>query len=395
LRPAPTPRHDDPPAAEDDATPTLPFYVGAFLGPFGGGVVAVLIPQLRDAFHTSTGVVAASVPVYLVPFAVLQLVSGTLGERWGRRRTVRTAYGAYALTSVAAAVATGVATFMIARAAAGVANAFLTPLLLAGLADATPPKRLGRSVGTFAAVQTAAVAMAPLCGGLLGAIDWRLVFLVPAVVALVLAKVPPSGEPRASGEKPPRLRALVTRRVVLVCTAIFAASASVVGLSFLVALHVADHFGVGSIARGFVLAGFGLAGMVAGRAAGRAVDRFDRVPVVIVGAVGSGVLVATLGVAPGVAVLTAIWTSCGIGMALILAPLNTLSVEIVPENRGGAASVVSAFRIGGTAAAPLLWLPVYHVTPWLGFAGAGTLAAASALPVLPLRRAPRPAADSA
>ena len=378
-------------AAEADATPTLPFYIGAFLGPFGGGVVAVLIPQLRDAFDTTTGVIAAAVPVYLVPFAILQLISGTLGERWGRRRTVRTAYGAYALTSAAAAVATGVATFMVARALAGAANAFLTPLLLAGLADATPARRLGRSVGTFASVQTAAIAFAPLCGGLLGAIDWRLVFLVPAIVAIALATMPPSGEPRAEGQKPPVLRSLVTRKVVLVCAAIFAASASVVGLSFLVALHVADHFGVGSIARGFVLAGFGLAGMLAGRAAGRAVDRFDRVPVAIVGCLGSGALVALLGLAPDVAILTVLWTACGIGMALVLAPLNTLSVEIVPENRGGAASVVSAFRIGGTAAAPLLWLPVYHVTPWLGFAGAGALAAASALPVLPLRRPIRPA----
>src|SRR4051794_25860313 len=180
--------------ADPDATPTFPFYVGAFLGPFGGGVVAVLIPQLRDAFDTTTGVVAAAIPVYLVPFAVLQLVSGTLGERWGRRRVVRAGYGAYALASVASGVAPGVGAFLVTRAAAGSANAFLTPLLLAGLADATPPGRLGRNVGTFASVQTAAVAMAPLCGGLLGAIDWRLVFLVPAVVALALATMPPSGE---------------------------------------------------------------------------------------------------------------------------------------------------------------------------------------------------------
>ena len=33
---------------------TLPFYIGGFLGPFGGGVVAVLVPQLRDAFDATT-----------------------------------------------------------------------------------------------------------------------------------------------------------------------------------------------------------------------------------------------------------------------------------------------------------------------------------------------------
>ena len=83
---------------------TLPFYIGGFLGPFGGGVVAVLVPQLRDAFDATTAGVAASIPAYLVPFAALQLVSGTLGERLGRRRVVRTGYIVYAFLSVAGRV---------------------------------------------------------------------------------------------------------------------------------------------------------------------------------------------------------------------------------------------------------------------------------------------------
>ena len=66
-------------------------------------MVAVLVPQLRDAFDATTAGVALSIPAYLVPFAALQLVSGTLGERLGRRRVVRTGYIAYAFLSVLAA----------------------------------------------------------------------------------------------------------------------------------------------------------------------------------------------------------------------------------------------------------------------------------------------------
>ncbi len=143
----------------------LPLYVGGFLGPFGGGVLAVLIPQLRDAFAASTAAVAAAIPAYLVPFAVVQLVSGTVGERLGRRRVVRAGYLAYALFSVAGAIAPTLGMFLGARALQGAANAFLTPLVLAGLADASPPGRLGRSIGTFAAVQTAAIALSRCAGG--------------------------------------------------------------------------------------------------------------------------------------------------------------------------------------------------------------------------------------
>jgi len=127
---------------------TLPFYIGGFLGPFGGGVVAVLVPQLRDAFDATTAGVAATIPAYLIPFAVFQLVSGTIGERLGRRRVVRTAYIAYALLSLAAAFAPTLEVFIGIRALQGTANAFLTPLLLAGLADLVPPGQIGRAVAT-------------------------------------------------------------------------------------------------------------------------------------------------------------------------------------------------------------------------------------------------------
>src|SRR4051812_13996136 len=170
---------------------TLPFYVGGFLGPFGGGVVAVLVPQLRDAFDATTAGVAASIPAYLVPFAAFQLVSGTLGERLGRRRVVRTGYIAYALLSVLAAFVPTLGAFLLVRALQGCANAFLTPLLLAGLADEVPPGQIGRAVGTFAAVQTSAVALAPLGGGALGAVDWRLAFVSQASVGGGGAAVPP------------------------------------------------------------------------------------------------------------------------------------------------------------------------------------------------------------
>jgi MFS family permease len=358
------------------ASATFPLYVGGFLGPFGGGVIAVLIPQLRDAFDATTGEVAAAIPAYFVPFAALQLVSGTIGERVGRRRVVRAGYIAYALTSVLAAVSSSVELFIVARAGSGAANAFLTPLLLAGLADVTPTERLGRTVGTFGAVQTAAIALSPLCGGLLGEIDWRLAFLAPGAVAIALAMVPPPEAERVPGAAPARLRAVLTRRVGELSVAAFIAYASVTSLGFLVALHCADAFGLGSSARGAVLASFGVAGVLVGRPSGRLVDRRGRVSVTASGALVCGVLVALVGVAGSVAGLTALWIAAGAATTLVWAGLNTLIVEAVPANRAGATSVVSAFKFAGNAAAPAMWLPLYSSDPRLAFLAAG---AASAL----------------
>src|SRR4051794_40184825 len=293
------------------AKSTLPLYIGGFLGPFGGGVVAVLVPQLRDAFDATTAGVAATIPAYLVPFAALQLVSGTIGERLGRRRVVRTSYVVYAVLSLLAALAPSLGVFLVVRALQGAANAFLTPLLLAGLADEVPPRQIGRAVGTFAAVQTAAVALAPLGGGALGALDWRFAFVSQSVVAVGLAVLPPADAVRRA--EAPRLRAVFTRRVGLLSGAAFTAYAGVTGVNLLVAVLAADAFGLGSITRGVLLAGFGVAGMIVGRAAGDAVDRFGRVPVALAGIAVCAVLVAALGIAPTPAVLAVLWFANGLG----------------------------------------------------------------------------------
>jgi MFS family permease len=362
---------------------TLPFYIGGFLGPFGGGVVAVLVPQLREAFDATTAGVAASIPAYLVPFAALQLVSGTIGERIGRRRVVRTGYIAYAALSVLAAFVPTLGAFLGVRALQGCANAFLTPLLLAGLADEVSPLQIGRAVGTFAAVQTSAVALAPLGGGALGAIDWRLAFVTQAVVAAGLALLPPAdGATRA---EQPSLRTVLTRRVGLLSAASFAGYAGITGVGFLVAVLAADEFGLGSVTRGVLLAGFGVAGIVMGRAAGNWVDRYGRVQVAVVGIAACAVLVALLGIAPTPVWLGALWFATGLGSTLVWAGINTLAVEAVPDNRAGGTSVISAFRFAGNAAAPLLWLPLYHADHALGFVGAGVLAAVTAAFILPLR----------
>src|SRR3954451_11294702 len=191
--------------------------------------------------------------------------------------------------------------FLLVRALQGCANAFVTPLLLAGLADEVPRRQIGRAVGTFAAVQTSAVALAPLGGGALGALDWRLAFVSQAIVAAGLALMPPpDGAARAER---PSLRTVFTRRVGLLSAASFTGYAGITGVGFLVAVLAADDFGLGSVLRGVLLAGFGVAGILMGRLAGNWVDRYGRVPVACAGIAASSVLVASLGFAPSAVVL--------------------------------------------------------------------------------------------
>ena len=344
---------------------TLALYVGGFMGPFGGAVLGVLVPELQETFHASRDAVAAAIPAYLIPFAALQLISGTVGERLGVTRVIRTGFIVYAIGSLVAAFAPTLNIFIAARFIQGGSNAFLTPLLLATLAEIVQPQLLTRAMGTFASVQTGALSLAPLIGGLLAVVNWRLAFLLSACVGVALAiftartsrGAPPRRRERAS------MRSLLTRRLGFLCGCAFLGYATVAGVGYMVSFYARDEMGLGPLQRGMVLACFGAAGFVLGRPLGSAVQVIGRVPAVIIGALFSAACVAPLGITVTPWQLAALWTLAGAGSVLLWTGLNTLAVEAVPENRGGATSMFGAFRFAGSALSPYVFLPIYNVAP--------------------------------
>jgi MFS family permease len=362
------------PVARTSRARRAALYAGGFIGPFGGGMVAVLLPELADAFSVSTAAASLAVTGYFVPYAAIQLVSGTIGERFGRAQATRIAFVVYALASLGAAAAGSLAPFVAARALQGSANAFTSPLVLAGLAETTPREQLGRTMGTFAAVQTAGMVCAPLIGGLAGAIDYRLAFLAAALVALLLAVPRVPGRRGARGDVP-RLRSALTERTGWLSAAAFLAFFGVTGFGVVLALYAGDAFGLGPEERGLLLAGFGVAGVVVGRPAGALVDRFGDFRVIVAGSVVCAVLLPLAVLVPDVALLAAVWMLAGVGSQLLWAGLNTLLVSGRTPNRGGVVSLVGAFKFAGSAAAPIAWLPLYERQDWLAFAGAALAAA--------------------
>ncbi|MPZ79339.1 MAG: MFS transporter, partial [Actinophytocola sp.] len=157
-----------------------------------------MLPELGAEFDVSAAGASATITAYLVPFAGLMLFSGTLGARWGLRRSV---IGAYVVSIVGSALCAMAPTFpllLTGRGVQGVANAFTTPLLIATIAAATPRARLGRSLGLFASMQAAGQTSAPLLGGLAAEASWRLAFVGVGVAAAALAVIglPPSAASR-------------------------------------------------------------------------------------------------------------------------------------------------------------------------------------------------------
>lgn len=372
-----------------------PLYAGGFLGPFGGAMVTPMLPELRDGLHTTLAGAAWGLTAYMIPFAAIMVVSGTLAERWGRRRTVRVAYLVYAAASAACVAAPGIGWFLAGRGLQGAANAFTSPLLIAAISDLVPRQRLGRSMGSYGSLQAAGQAFAPLVGGAAAAVDYRWAFVASTVAALALALAPPPDTVRAPGHDQPgaaaaRWRALLNRPLALACTVAFGLYLTTSGVMLLVALLAGDRFGLGPEARGLVVAAFGVAGLVGGATLGRLADRMGIGPFGTVALLLLGAAVVAAGYSGTVAVLVLLLAVCGAASTGSRLVVNTLAVTSTPANRGGATSITLSWQFLGSALAPLAILPVYHAGAERGFWLAATGAALGVV-VLMAARPTRPA----
>lgn len=359
---------------------TMPaMYAGGFLGPFGGGVVASMLPELGTDFGVSSGTAAFSLTAYLLPFAGVMLFSGTLGQRFGPLRTVRLAYVAYVVVSLGCVVAGRFEIFLACRVLQGVANAFTSPLLLAAVAALAPRERLGRTLGVFGSLQAAGQTSAPLVGGLAAEADWRLAFVGVAAVAAVLAVIGLPSRASTSGG-PASLRSALRPSVLRIGVLALVGWACLGGCVFLVSFRAGDDFGFSAGARGALLTVFGVTGILTAGLIGRAVDRWGVRSCLLAGLSSGAVLIAAVGVVPWAGVLALCWAVAGISAQLLLVGVN--SAVLTGDGGGGAVGVVQSFRFFGAAAAPAVFTPVYHLNSAAAFLLAGALLVVAALAAL-------------
>ena len=342
-------------------------YAGGFLGPFGGGVTASMLPELGHDFGVSTSTASTTITAYLVPFAAFMLFSGTLGARWGRRRSVLGAYVVSFAGSVLCVVATTFPLLLVGRGVQGIANAFTTPLLLATLATTTPRDRLSRSLGLFASLQAAGQTSGPLVGGLAAEVTWRLAFVGVGLAAVALALIGIPHEDRA-GAPParPRLRTAWRPEVLRAAAVAMVGWGCLGGLTFLVAFRTDDGFGLTAGQRGLLLTAFGVVGMLTASIVGRIIERIGGRRGALIGTMAGAVPVALIGVVPSVGAVGLLWALGGFCAQFVQVGLNTLALTS-DDNPAGAVSVVQAFRFIGAATAPIVFTPIYHHSTMLGF----------------------------
>lgn len=355
-----------------------PLYLGGFLGPFGSPIVTTMVPELSAEFDVSVALASTTVTSYLIPFALLMLASGTLAEKWGRKRTVQIGYLAYALASIGCALAPSFEVLTFFRILMGASNAFTTPVLVAAITDVVARDQLGRALGMFGAMQATGQAMSPLAGGVAADLHWSLAFYAIALVAVVLALLPPadSREPFIGSQRE-RWKALANRQLVIASVTAALSFFTLMIVGVVGVLYLRDEFGMGATAAGLVLAIYGLAGLASGRWSGGLMDRYGRVRIGGLAHLVSGVfaglvgLTALVGGAPGIVLACLLLAVAGGAATATRAVVQQLAATSAPTNRSGATSVMLACQFGAAALVPVLWVPIYQLDPLLAMTTGG------------------------
>jgi len=166
-------------------------------------ILNVALPSIRGALDVDSSQAQWIVDSYLLVFASLLLVAGTLGDRFGRRRSLFLGLLVFGGGSVLASFAGSAHELIAARALMGVGAAGIMPATLSILTNIFPEKERPKAIAAWAGVSGLGVALGPVLGGLLlDHFDWTSVFLVnvPIVIAALIAGkllIPESKDPQS------------------------------------------------------------------------------------------------------------------------------------------------------------------------------------------------------
>lgn len=167
--------------------------------------VAIALPPMADDLGVRPIDLQWVITGYVISFCAFLAISGSLGDRYGRKKLLLIGIVSFGAVSVWVGLSQTATELVIARIALGVGGGLLFPLGTAVVSHASTDQTLGRNIALLTGVATMGTAVGPVLGGVLTELlSWRWIFFanVPlAALAFVMVVIfaDESKDPDAKG----------------------------------------------------------------------------------------------------------------------------------------------------------------------------------------------------
>jgi EmrB/QacA subfamily drug resistance transporter len=142
-------------------------------------VVNVALPALQSSLHATVVDVQWVVESYGLFLSALILVGGALGDSLGRRKMFLLGVLGFAVASAGCGSSSSIKSLLVWRSLQGIAAAFLVPGSLAIISSSFDEKSRGKAIGTWAGFTTITTAFGPVLGGwLIEHASWHWIFFL-------------------------------------------------------------------------------------------------------------------------------------------------------------------------------------------------------------------------
>lgn len=152
-----------------------------------GTIVNVALPVIIAALSLSAAQAAWVTTIYALVFSALLIISGRLGDRYGRKTTLLVGIVIFVIASLMASASQGATSMLAARALQGIGGALVLPSTLSTV-NATFFGRDRRiAFAAWGAVIAGMAAVGPLLGGwIITSFDWRWIFTINLPIGILL-----------------------------------------------------------------------------------------------------------------------------------------------------------------------------------------------------------------
>lgn len=149
-------------------------------------VLNVALPTMATDLGASSSEVQWMPAAFTLTMSGMMLLAGSLGDRWGHRRTLIGGIAVFGLASLVGAWASSPAMVIGAEALMGVGASVIMPLTLGLIRTLFPPEEQGRAIGVWTATVAFGMPLGPIIGGaLLEHFWWGSIFLLNVVAAAI------------------------------------------------------------------------------------------------------------------------------------------------------------------------------------------------------------------